>query len=223
MLFIDIETAPLPVAMREAHRPTLATLKAGNTKDPDKLAAKVAEAVADFEAGADAGIDPLQCYIAIIGFARNNEPVQRFFALTHEQEAEALRGWWTVAQAAYGGDLVCGHNIRFDAAMLIHRSWLTGVAVPPRYLEDIFRFQQDIWLDTMRYWQLGDRQARYQSLATLCRAFNIPAKTGGELTGATFHKYWPVEHKKCFEYNAGDVESVRALAIRLGLATKFAT
>ena len=69
IIYLDIETIPLPVAEREFLRPSRDSIRLGNLKDPAKIEAKIAETVAAWERGEDAALDSLQARVALIGHA----------------------------------------------------------------------------------------------------------------------------------------------------------
>lgn len=208
-IYLDIETCPLPVAEREFMRPTAGSVKLGNIKDPAKAAAKVNEAIAEFESGADAGLDSLQAQIAMIGFALEDGPVQQ---LVGEESAILKKFWYVVSGGGFADSEteIVGHNIRFDAAMLVHRSWLRGVAPSETLVRDLCKRYPAHWLDTMTRWQLGDNKAEYRSLQVLCAAFGIAVKES-PVKAARFWEWWDKDRAACLAYNAQDVEAVRQL------------
>lgn len=213
-IFLDIETTALPSSQREFLRPSADDVALGNTKDPAKVQAKIAEAVASWERGDDAALDPLQARVALIGYAIEDGPVQH---LADDDEATILTDFWRIAAPrGYDADVrLVGHCLRFDAAMLVHRSWLHGVIVPPSLLLDLYQYAPRHWLDTATRWTLGDRKAAYRKLKHLCAAFGIPAKDS-PIDGASFGEWWTRDRSACLAYNAQDVEAVRALWQRIG-------
>ena len=98
--------------------------------------------------------------------------------------------------------------------MLVHRSWLHGVTVPPVLLLDLYRYAPRHWIDTASRWQLGDRKASFRKLKHLCGAFGIPVKESA-VDGASFGEWWTKDRAACLAYNAQDVDAVRALWRRI--------
>jgi hypothetical protein len=212
--YLDIETVALPAAERQFLRPSEADVKLGNLKDETKIKAKIAEALQAWERGDDAALDPLQARVALIGYAVDDGPVVH---VHEDDEAAMLAQFWRVV-ALRGYDVearIVGHNLRFDSTMLVTRSWVRGVTVPPNLLADLYQFAPRHWLDTMTRFQVGHRQADFRKLAHLCAAFGIAVKESS-VTGATFGEWWAKDRAACLAYNRQDVEAVRQLWRRIG-------
>jgi len=212
-IYLDIETVPLPLAQRAHCRPDPDEVPLGNLKDPDKIAAKIKAAIEAWESGNGAALDPLQARVALVGLAVGDGEYTPIYAdpENDDSEVEVLTRWW---ESLHGLDQdrirIIGHNIRFDAAMLIHRSWIQDVPVPSSLVTDLFSYSPHHWADTMRLWQLGDKTAKFTGLDRLCRSFGISVKTG-DVTGADFWLWWQRDKPACIAYNRQDVEAVRQL------------
>ena len=203
-IFLDIETGPLPVSRREFLRPSPDTIKAGNLKDPAKIAAKLAEAQADFESGDGAALDAMSGRPLLAGILIHGEVVQIY----DDDESRLLRRTWDLLESNRP-DRIVGHNvIGFDARFLVRRSFVLGVGVPGNLLDDLHRYAPAWWTDTMHIWGAGDRKAMI-SLSNLCGAMGIPSPKGGPITGATFAANWDAGNRDaCLEYNRHDLEAV---------------
>ena len=203
-MFSDIETGSLPVSRREFLLPSPDTVKTGNLKDPAKIAAKIAEAEADFASGEGAALDAMSGRVLLVGMLIGRECVQ-----VHDvDEAILLRRTWDLIQSN-SPDRIVGHNIiGFDARFLVRRSFVLGVGVPGNLFDDLHRYQPDIWTDTMHLWGAGDRKSTI-SLANLCGAMGIPSPKGGPISGATFAANWDEGNRDaCLDYNRADLEAV---------------
>jgi len=195
-VYLDIETIPLPIEDREFLRPTMSTVKFGNTIDPIKREKKLAEAIQDFEAGAEAGLDELQSQIAIIGYILNDEPYKAI-TTEHQTERQALAAFWSCVTPFSTELEMIGHNVKqFDMPMLVHRSLLNGLKVPEFIIMDLARYDSAHIKDTMLRWTLGNRQAEYRKLKDLCAAFRIECKEG-PINGANFCEYWKTDKAAC--------------------------
>lgn len=203
-IILDIETGPLPVSRREFLRPSPDTIKTGNIKDPAKIAAKLAEAQADFESGDGAALDAMSGRVLLVGMLINGESVH----VHDDDESRLLRRTWDLLESNRQ-DRIVGHNvINFDARFLVRRSFALCVGVPGNLLDDLHRFAPDIWTDTMHIWGAGDRKAMI-SLSNLCGAMGIPSPKGGPITGATFAANWDADNRDaCIDYNRADLEAV---------------
>lgn len=218
-VFLDIETIPLPVECREAFRPTEKSVKFGNLKDPAKRAEKVRDEVSKWEAGGACALDSMQCQVAMIGYAVNNGEYVCLSLSDYFNEEAMLREWWGAVKTA---DYIVGHNIRFDASKLVHRSWLNGIIPPHRLVDDLMAYRPKIWCDTMTEWSLGDRQARYVSLKNLCAAFGVKVKDS-PVDGSLFYEFFDAQPDEAAEYNRQDVVAVRSLWEAMGRNNKISS
>jgi len=209
-VFYDIETIPLALEKREHLRPSAESVKLGNLKDPVKVAAKQNEALAAWDAGEGAALDPMQCEIALVGLCIDDG---NYYPITYG-EREMLNLWWGTVDDPKNC-LFVAHNFRFDLGMLVRRSWLNGITVPPRVLKDIDSYSPNQFADTMDVWRAGDRKADYVSLEKLSKAFGVIVKDS-EVTGKEFYKWWAKDRDACIEYNRQDVEATRDVWYAMG-------
>lgn len=212
-VYLDIETGPLPMAKREFARPKIEDIKLGNLKDPAKIAAKQAEVMAEFEAGTDAALDPLLGRVLLIGYAIDSEPYQ---AIHDEDEGDMLLTFLNVLKELDKDEKhnlrIVGHNVvGFDGPFLVRRGFVMDARWPAWLVGDLAQYRPQRWVDTMRIWGLGDRQA-FTKLERLCGAFGIPVKNSSAgVTGATFSEHWRHNKEACIDYNRDDVEATRQL------------
>jgi predicted PolB exonuclease-like 3'-5' exonuclease len=118
----DIETIPNPAMLAKIPEPEV---KTGNLKDPDKIAAKIAEAKA---ALADKlALDPLTGRVLCAAFvAGDNESVHIIKEATDEQERELIQKIMTFL--AYPETrLVTWNGIGFDLPFVFKRAMVLGV------------------------------------------------------------------------------------------------
>lgn len=218
-ILFDIETAPLPESELAALVPPFdpAEVKTGNLKDPDKIAAKIAEAEANhrkdfFE---KAALDPLTGRVLVVGLLLNAECETRpaeFKVLESEDEAALLREFWAVTRGEMGRiNQMVGFNTHlFDLPFLIRRSWKHRVQVPFGIRRG--RYWGEEMLDLRDAWQLGDRQAR-GSLDAIAKHLGVGAKNG---SGAEFAELWQRDRTRAVEYLRNDLELTEKVAIGLG-------
>ena len=218
-ILFDIETGPLPEAELAALLPPFdpAEVKTGNIKDPDKIAAKLAEAEAShrqdfFE---KAALDPLTGRVLAVGLLMNAERETgsaEFRIIADEDEAKMLREFWDITRGEMGRiNRMIGFNSNsFDLPFLIRRSWKHRVQVPFGIRRG--RYWGDEMIDLRDAWQLGDRQAR-GSLDVVARHLGVGAKNG---SGAEFAKLWQSDRAKAVEYLRNDLHLTARVAEALG-------
>lgn len=217
---LDIETGPLPESELRASLPAFdeGEVKCGNLKDPEKIAAKIAEAKAAHETNyferaalrADTGrvvaiglgydIDaPF-----IVGVAEDSLP----------NEASLLEWFWEtfIGYTDEGRQFVGFNLLGFDVPFLLRRSWLHGLDVPRAVFAAGGRYLNDrCFIDLMQVWQAGARQDSI-SLDRLSKFLGVGEKNGN---GADFHKLWETDRPKAREYLANDLAMTMRCATRL--------
>jgi hypothetical protein len=253
-IFFDVETGALPESEIAAMMPPFdpAEVKVGNLKDPDKIAAKLAEAEANhrrdfFERAA---LDALTGRVVAIGLLHMASgvsaqflppttpqkhveltPLGRFEIIGHDDEAQTLREFWS----ACCGEMsrihqMVGFNVyQFDLPFLFRRSWKHRVEVPFGVRRG--RYWGDGMVDLRDYWQLGDRQAR-GSLDSIAKHLGLGAKVaappvkgenaGRRITGADFAELWRTDREKAVAYLRNDVELTARVASVLGVTPSVA-
>jgi hypothetical protein len=211
-IVFDVETAPLPESELAALLPPFdpAEVRTGNLKDPEKIAAKLAESEASHrrEFFAKAALDPLTGRVLVIGLLDKGG----VRILDNENEAAVLREFWTACRGEQGriNQLVGFNTHLFDLPFLIRRSWRHRVPVPFGVRRG--RYWGDEIVDLRDAWQLGDRQAR-GSLDAIAKHLGLGAKNGN---GADFAALWQTDRAKAVEYLKNDLELTAKIADALG-------
>ena len=217
-IFLDIETAPIPaddprwlrwLAVQDAE-----VRAPGNLKDPEKIAAAIAEKRAALASERDrTTLDPMLGSIVVVGFAVNDGPVQVLASLDERALLTDLADRLPLAGCRYVGHHIAGfdgpwlqsrayhHGLR----QLAHRFGFPGSKPWDRPLEDT----RDLWpaakgLDVVR----GVNGA---SLPSLCAYLGIDIPdddiTGADVAGALARG----DVAAVVEHCRRDVERVRAV------------
>jgi bacterioferritin-associated ferredoxin len=227
-IFFDIETGALPESEIAAMIPPFdpAEVKTGNLKDPEKIAAKIAEAEANHKRDfiEKAALDPLTGRVLAIGLIRETPhpgPLPRaervcdgeFVAIGHEDEARTLAEFWELCKGEMGRiNQMVGFNVHtFDLPFLIRRSFKHRVPVPFGIRRG--RYWGEEMIDLREVWQLGDRQAR-GSLDSISKHLGVGAKCGD---GKDFAKLWLEDREQAIAYLRNDLELTRRVADALGV------
>ncbi len=199
-IFWDIETSPLPES-DIAH--LLVEFKApSNYKDPDKIAANLAEQKEAYLSRA--ALSPLTGRVAAIGYQADG----KFSMCASENEGYTIVDFWNLfEQHENAAKRFIGFNIkRFDLPFLVRRSWKLGIRVPLGVRHG--RYWGDQFEDLYEYYQLGDYQSSI-SLNNLSRYFGLGEKAG---SGADFATMPPEQQR---EYLKRDLELTQAVAERM--------
>ena len=219
-ILFDIETAPLPETELAAMLPPFdpAEVRTGNIKDPDKIAAKIAEAETNHrrEFAERAALDPLTGRVLAVGIMQNAECGTRsaeFRVIANDDEAELLREFWQACRGEMGRihELIGFNSHQFDLPFLFRRSWKHRVPVPFGLRRG--RYWSEQCVDLREAWQLGDRQAR-GSLDAIARHLGVGAKNG---EGKDFANLWATDRAKAIEYLRNDLELTARVAEVMGV------
>lgn len=208
---IDIETAGLP-ADQIAHLAPAFSAPA-NYKDPEKIAANIAEQRTEWLQRA--ALSPLTGKIVAIGFKK---PKEDPLLMVEDSESQMLRYFWMrYEDASDTMSQFIGHNILgFDLPFIIRRSWAHGIPVPPtvnsgRYLNDR-RF-----IDTMLAFQCGNRTEKFHGLDTVAQFMGFAGKT--EKIGADWFAIFQSDPERALNYLKADLQAVEDISERMGLLT----
>lgn len=196
-LFIDIETIARPGAEVLLPEPSAPA----NYKDPEKIAAYIAEARA--KQAEKMALDKRTCQIVTIGWAAGDGEVCCFDVDAHIcDEATMLRAVWKLwGHPDFTYSPVVGFNIySFDLPILMRRSCL--LRARPTVQWRARKYQQEPALDLMQEWVGWDG---YASLKDVCRECGIPEPEGDGADVATMTPEQRIAHCK------SDVEATRAL------------
>ena len=184
-----------------------AEVKVGNLKDPEKIAAKRAEAEANHlrEFVERAALDPLTGRVLAIGLLSEHG---EFRVIGHEEEANTLREFWTACRGGMGRiNRMIGFNTHaFDLPFLMRRSFKHRVQIPFGIRRG--RYWGDEMVDLREEWQVGDRQAR-GSLDTIARYLGVGQKNGH---GEDFARLWREDRNRAVDYLRRDVELTAKIA-----------
>lgn len=218
-----------------------ATVKLGNTKDKDKIDAKIAEAAEKHAAAVQAYEQKLAtgestywqeamdkaALSAVIGciVAIGYHGKKRLLHIVNSAIDERFiinEFWKTYASARQTRRQMVGFRIKpFDLPFIIQRSWILGLDVPPEVFTPTGYLDQT-FVDLEERWKCGNRSfglPGHGTLDAICRAMCIGCKPN-DCTGADFAKLIatgnPEDFAKAQSYLDNDIDMTVALAERLG-------
>lgn len=215
----DIETGPLPGDESPPFDPS--SVKLGNVKDPEKQAAKIAEAEAAHRDRA--ALSALTGRVLAITLRPDDDTAtilaegqhSRSFPGAFNSEAAVLQAFWDTWLLASVEARFVGFNIRgFDLPFLYRRSMILGVDVPRKAM-DRRGYWHESFVDLLDVWRCGDRQL-FVKLDALAFAFGLEGKLDG-VTGADFARLWDEDRDTAIAYALQDAELTLKLAQRMGV------
>jgi len=207
MIILDLETIAVDgVATEPVSAPA-------NYKDPEKIAAYIAEA--EKAQREKAALYPWTARVIALGYCAAGDELPTVKVVNSEAaEAAMLRDFWgRVADARTGAvtPLITYNGLGFDLPVLMARSRLLGVSAPDLNL-DRYRSPHPDMMQILTF--RGAIQAR--SLTWFAKRFGLPtddAFSGKEIAGLYEDQNWDAIKKHC----ESDVMLTRLLAERLGI------
>lgn len=229
-LFLDIETIPgqSPAVMEElkaeAEAEKAACKAPANYKDPEKIAANIAEQHAAIDAALDqryrkTSFDGAFGQVVVIGLAVDDDDPVSIYSSGLHMESSLLKGMSEVIgdlikPSMHSATLVVGHNVSaFDLRFLVQRSIVCGVRPHPIIARAAAAkpWEVDRVYDTMVQWSGAGNRIKLDKLA---RALGLPGK--GDFDGS---KVWDAvkagEIARVAEYCKDDVRMTRNVYRRM--------
>ena len=184
-----------------------------NYKDPEKIAASIAEQRAKWKERA--ALDPMTGRILAIG---SMDEVTIVCDHGENREADIIGNFFRVYERhASCGERMVGFNIRsFDLPFIVRRAFITGVPVPPQLKPNgqstWFKFPET-FIDLRDIWLCSEKNG-HGSLGTLCKLMGLGEKTG---SGADFARLYADEstRQQALDYLKNDLLLTSKLAERL--------
>lgn len=200
---IDVETRALPEAIQREVMPTEWPL--GNTKDPEKVKAAIAEKEQAWLSGA--ALDAARSEILAVGMVGADLNAPTVTLGTERGILEHVRACAT----EYSDLTLVGHNLLgFDVPLLCRRMWKHGIKPPVHWL-DCTPWKAKWAFDTMLAWSCGNRDQRI-GLDLLAWHLGVGRKTG---KGSDFAKLYETDRDKALAYLRNDLELTEAVYLKM--------
>lgn len=180
----------------------------GNYKDPEKIAAHVAQQKADWMK--EAALRPESGCVLAIGILGDED---QFQLCAHADERDTITHFWDeVGYLPHHDEQWAGWNIfAFDLPFLIRRSWILHVSLPTWLRQG--RWWDVALIDLMEAYALGTKQ--FTSLDFASKALAVGSKTG---SGAQFAELWSgtaEQRMQAIDYLRNDLELTRNVGRRI--------
>ncbi len=209
------------------------SVKLGQMKDPDKIAAKIqadrekhADTVAAFankmrqfrmEQYAKAALSARTGRVLAIGYMMfeigdQNSAIEWVDDVSSKDERDLVGTFWEFFLDHKADHYFLGHNIiGFDVPFLMQRSFVLGLN-PPSEFHAVPRYSPR-FVDTAHYWGAGKYPKEYISLEDLCFVLGLDMKKTAD--GAMFYEMFEQEPNKAREYCLNDLHMTLACAERM--------
>jgi DNA polymerase elongation subunit (family B) len=209
MIFLDIETAPLPAEEIEDFAPEFTA--PANYKDPEKIAANIAEQkLAWVERGA---LSPLTGRVLAIGLM---EAGSDEVTIHHGEDERALLQALREDAGDFTAGPLVGWNIRgFDLPFLSRRLWRHGMKPPRWWTARPGWGKEPLVMDLMEDWKCGDYKAAHTKLDHAAKFLGLAGKTGAH--AKDFGKLYAEDLEAALAYLRRDVELVQQIHGRIML------
>jgi hypothetical protein len=200
----DIETGGLPEAEIGHLAPAFAA--PGNYKDPEKIAANIAEQRAKWLERA--ALSPITGRILAIGVKPAGRNPIFLEAATPDEEPNLIAGFWQmIGERDY--QRFMGWNIEgFDLPFIVKRSWKHRIPVPMGLVMS-GRFLGPRFVDLMKTFQAPNYREDFTSLGTAAKFLGIGEKNG---EGAHFAETYAKDRDAALAYLANDLALTEGLA-----------
>lgn len=207
MIFLDIETEPLPLATLQRNMPKFSA--PSNWKDEAKIAENVAKQESDWIA--KAALSPMTGRVLAVGLIDD----EKYWDFTDEVESNLLETTWAMLthHGAYTEPVAGWNLLGFDLPFLVKRSWICGVPVPKTTLETYKgrSYFNPQFHDLMLKWGMGDRHSKLDDVLT---ALGLENKR--DLDGRLFYElYRNGQEAEALAYLERDVTALRDIHTRI--------
>lgn len=178
-----------------------------NYKDPEKIAAAIAEQKANWLKRA--ALSPITGRVLAIGIKPRDAFPIIFEAPTPEDERSIIVGFWDYVKEGEFWSAMEGWNVEgFDLPFLIKRSWKLRIPVPMALVMS-GRYLAPRFVDLMRTFQAPNYREDFTSLDTAAKFLGVGAKTG---SGAHFAETYATDRAAALAYLENDLSLTEAVS-----------
>jgi len=215
MIYIDIETKPLPREEIIKHAPAFSA--PSNWKDEDKIAAKIREKEDEFIERA--ALNPACSTVQAIGIYNVNNG--KYHALVDDQlggEKGLLAAAWEHISShdAYTESVLGWNILGFDLPFMIKRSWKNAITIPSTTIETYKgrSYLNPAFKDMMKYWMVGTDE-RFSKLNSVLKFFEIEEKV--DLGDELFYQTYARDPELALKYLERDIMGMVEINQRIKL------
>ena len=205
-IILDIETIPHP----DAHQWAEPVKAARNLKDPEKIAADLAEKTA--KQADEFGLDPDMNRIVALGYHVVGHAEPDVFLMRDEfEERQHLLKFWDIYRSYRDVRLVTFNGFRFDLPVLMRRSMYLDVPYPLLNLDRYRSEHLDLWQKLSYNGAISAHSLKFY--AKRMGFGTLDKVDGSQIAQLVKEERWQEIHDHCLS----DIGLTHALANRLGL------